>query len=176
MAANKISGVLYKYIWLELLGCCSPPVTCRRWELWGKQRRGGHALQVLHLQRLLQKPHHHQVSLTRFLSGVPYEPPSWPFLPPPPPPGVVTISVRPALSSTTASQNDATFATLRPTACSIPPKVCRRFAKNSLSVTQQQLHLHFFFTPSISELIAKMEKRQALADQPPSEDEDNDDD
>lgn len=159
--------------WLPLTSC----VLLRRGELRGEQRRGGPALQVLHLQGILQEPHHHQVSPAHLCVQTDQTPPPLTTLPSSPPPGVATTSARPALCSTTASPNAATCATLRLTACSTPPKVSRWFHPEQPFRTAQ-LHNKFtssFFYSLRSELIAKMEKRQALADQPPSEGDDNDD-
>lgn len=56
-------GILCRVYLCERFLTAATTLSFRRRELRGEQRRWGPALQVLHLQGVLQEPHHHQVSL-----------------------------------------------------------------------------------------------------------------
>lgn len=100
---------------------------------------------MLHLQGVLQEPHHHQVSLGPSAGSSQNVRSKWRVEPVPCPPGVGTTSARRALCSITASPSAATCATLRPTASSTPPKV-RWFRPFRLFRTEsKRLHVLFFF-------------------------------
>lgn len=135
---------------------------------------------MLHLQGFLQEPHHHQVSPARVacrLCSAPSDPPS--LLPLP------TTRCRHYFCEACALQhyrkskrcyvcNTQTNGVFNPAKGQrvVPPQKSLSEPHSYTTTTTTSPPPCF---PSISELIAKMEKRQALADQPPSEGDDDDD-